>query len=117
MHLIEELVAIRHDGGVGCDFLVERRALYSKQERVQHQIRMRKTELRKEGLYELSSLTGEDSMSENFVGGWVLPDDKHTRGAVEPTPIKHRAESSVERGLWKVDVVVERGALKELSPS
>jgi len=78
---------------------------------------MREAELGKEGLYELSSLTDEDSMREDLVSGWVLSDDENAGGAVEPAAVKHGAESGVERGVRKVDVVVERGALKELFPS
>ena len=78
---------------------------------------MRETELCKEGLYELSSLTDEDSMSENLVGGWVLSDDENAGGAVEPAAVKHRAEPGVERGLRKVDVVIERRRFKSKSCS
>ena|SRR5450631_2701167 len=96
--------------------LVERCTLYPKQERVQHEIRMRKAEFCKEGFHELSSLTDEDSMSEDLVGGWILSDDESAGGAVKPAAVKHRTESGVEWGFRKVDVVVERGALKELFP-
>ena len=77
---------------------------------------MRETEPCKEGLYELSSLTDEDSMCEDLIGGWVLSDDENAGGAVKAAAVKHRPESGVERGLSKVDVVVERGVLKELFP-
>jgi hypothetical protein len=78
---------------------------------------MCETELCKEGLHELSSLTDEDPMSEDLIGGWVLPDDENASRAVKAAAVKHRAESGVERGIRKVDVVVKRGALKELFPS